>query len=75
MAGKNNTVTSSALIQTATSRSRFVEEKDDDDEEEGTLHLTGTTKSNDKRNDAYADNSYFTQVKSLFTHTHQPSIS
>ena len=76
MAGEINTVTSSALIQTATSRCRFVEEKDDDDkdEEEGTLYLTGT-KSNDKRNDAYADNSYFTQVKSLFTHTHQPSIS
>ena len=33
-----NTVTSSAFIQTATSRSRFVEEKDDNDEEEGTLY-------------------------------------
>ena len=30
MAGEINTVTSSALIQTATSRSKFVEEKDDE---------------------------------------------
>ena len=38
----SNTVTSSAIIQTATSRSRFEVEQGDNDEEEGTLYLTGT---------------------------------
>ncbi|OEU05672.1 hypothetical protein FRACYDRAFT_258704 [Fragilariopsis cylindrus CCMP1102] len=51
---KEKDITSSAFIQTATSRSRFGEEKDDNDEEEGTLYRIGT-KSNDKRNDADAD--------------------
>ena len=40
---KNNAVTSSALLQTAASRSRFVEEEDGNDEEEGALYLTGTS--------------------------------
>merc|ERR1711865_843702 len=35
---ENNAVTSSALLQPAPARSRFVEEKDGDDEEEGTLY-------------------------------------
>ena len=56
---KSNTVTLSANIQTATSRSRFAEEKGDNDEGEGTLYLMGT-KSNDKRNDDDADD--FPQV-------------
>ena len=38
-----NAVTSSALLQTAGFRSRFVEEEDDNDEEEGALYLTGTS--------------------------------
>ena len=54
---ENDAVTSSALLQTTTSRSRFVEEKDGDDEEEGTLYLSGT-KGNDNRNhDNAADDS------------------
>ena len=52
----NNAVTSSALLHTTTSRSRFVEEKDGDDEEEGTLYLSGT-KGNDNRNHDDADDS------------------
>ena len=59
VSGKNNTVTSSVIIQTATSRSKFEEGKRDNDEEEGTLYLMGTT-SNDKRNDDDADD--FPQV-------------
>ena len=61
---KNNAVTSSALLQTTTSRSRFVEKKDGDDEEDGTLYLTGT-KSNDKRNDDDADASGLSLFKTL----------
>ena len=53
---ENDAVTSSALLQTTTSRSRFVEEKDGDDEEEGTLYLSGT-KGNDNRNHDDADDS------------------
>ena len=61
---KNNAVTSSALLQTTTSRSRFVEKKDGDDEEDGTLYLTGT-KSNDKRNDDDAGASGLSLFKTL----------
>ena len=62
---ENNAVTSSALLQTATSRSRFVEEKDGDDVEEGTLYSTGT-KSNAYRNDDDdADDSDRSLFKSL----------
>ena len=62
---ENNAVTSSALLQTATSRSRFVEEKDGDDVEEGTLYSTGTKSNAYRNNDDDADDSDRSLFKSL----------